>query len=811
MERFNEIDHNAITDTALAERMGMFRQFKKGKRLIESKKLEETHRKKIENQQAKEHLKTTEAMDRTLLDATTDADGRRLHALEQRERLQALEREIRRRVQADEQTTVDVEAYRLTGPHIHERTARGFLNEHDEELRQMKETELKERSERSTAVELDEWLIPAGDYAFDDGAVGLLPAAPTTTTSPDIPVPPLSDVMMSESPPSAMATGAGGGAPSSSSSSAKSSDGGHSAADTAAIRDLLGKSRVGKPAPKKLPAKPKPKPKAGADAPGFPFAASELPVWEGPSITNLTQNLLPRPQSNARIEGKQHQMGSASSNELRNTVVARVAIQEGQLGNPSRFPVVAGDKRRGRPSNQETVVDPTTGATRERLTRKVRTDRDVRRNQWYHDDDIIFYTETSKGQDKGVRIQPVTTTWAEFSKLGPGYVTETHYGRKVPFTRHDAGSKIATFIHLPGIRNNQWFRDTFNGGKLTKAQAERLSRLLTDKLPHRRVATVHAQADDVATRFAPVLQAEKDAKARRKALWEQRRQLLQRMEADELIRRDTAILVQEQLKREEDNDWTVDYTWWDEGFPDATDSPLPPMFATPTVEAPVSTPVAVAVAVPESSSTRIGEPPREVTYATTPRAFGAPLMAPRLPSPPLIPEISSSSAAAGIVTEPPKRSRVWSAADGIPKPRALPAPAPTVAVGAEATSAATTGGDIPVGTLARDLLDLPSDRQERIYSPIHEAMKRAGLHGRASVVRSPVPVIPTTTTEEDWWTESVRLLPELSTLHSSLKPYIKHDWTQWKRGHLTTAQFTNELRMRTQQTPDPSPAWALPK
>lgn len=450
-----------------------------------------------------------------------------------------------------------------------------------------------------------------------------------------------------------------------------------------------------------------------------------------------------RDLTNPRIPPKRLQMGSASSKELNELPLGASAYMSGQMGGARRLPILAGDKRKGRPSKEVYETDIDTGAIKARLTRNVRA-RDKFKDRTIYGEDIVVYTPTTKIYgDVGMtrqrgRIRPVTTTWAEFLKLAdrqPGWATTEVDGRRFPHMASEPGNpgQVATFIHLPGVRWTPYLRDKYTDGQLSIPEAKRLEELLTIKLPSRRSATVINQAEYVANLRLPLRFKQLAEAERKKMLQEEvqkRRDIIKSMHDQRLLLTKEAKQAAELLYHRPVEDWTIEYE---------DDEPLPPPQDPSTRDPsdPLYRPAIVTTrpVLPEDLGrlqARLGQLPPEAeraaqrtpTESTTFRAI-------RPATPP-----EEGAAAPPVLVNP------FFGVQG------------RVALDAESASSAGSEppapeGEVAVGGVSRDLLDIRKERQE-VYNELRGAYTRAGVMGRMSQVRPPVPPPePTERPEED--------------------------------------------------------------
>lgn len=134
------------------------------------------------------------------------------------------------------------------------------------------------------------------------------------------------------------------------------------------------------------------------------------------------------------------------------------------------------------------------------------------------------------------------------------------------------------------------------------------------------------------------------------------------------------------------------------------------------------------------------------------------------------------------------------------------------------TVEADPGGEIAIGGPPPDQVN-PGVRRLAIFTAIRRAYESVGLMNRGAYVRyqpEPNPTGPppramgTPRAEDDgWFDEVIGLVPDAADAPNWLRPYIRHDWEQWRRGRYGRDDMIQavEDRIRYPGIPPPVPRW----
>lgn len=474
-----------------------------------------------------------------------------------------------------------------------------------------------------------------------------------------------------------------------------------------------------------------------------------------------------------------------------------------------------GSGHRGRP-RKDVVIRKPDGTEVVNLISDVRPKRDFTKMPEYpgdlDDDDIVWFTETTQRRLNSGGIEtipgkmvPTTTTWREFKKGqskflgGNPYVTGPP-GREQPYMwdKNDVENfgPIGQFIWLPGMRNTPWFQEKFSthsmktlesgrpnpaykqkkarGIVLTRDEAVRWRRILTMAFPLRRAGSlfqnINTRLTDRYREHKLKLAQDEAERLDFEAMYEQALDVLteeERAEAIEFQR-------QAELRRKEEeenapNDLDINALDTPESY-DGLSEPSPAPVAAPAPGTLLVAPL-VDPALPSSSTDAFLRPaPRPpsapssppsvfVTRGDAPPPAGSPGAVPYVTTTVRLPEATAPKPGPKVVTKFQRQKnaiREHYRAQGIEvefesdsdSGGVTPPPEPAIAPTAG-------GGEVAVGSSGpRDILDVPSELQRTVYSPMFEAMKQSGVYGRPSQVRPPAP--PPTAPPQD----SPEYLPE---------------------------------------------------
>lgn len=324
---------------------------------------------------------------------------------------------------------------------------------------------------------------------------------------------------------------------------------------------------------------------------------------------------------------------------------------------------------------------------------------------------------------------------------------------------------------LPGARLTEEFMQELKRKPMTMAEAERQSFILTWQIPARLT---------VERRMAPASEKSRAEMTRRflEEINGPPRPAQPAAAAVDVAPTDTAPLPPVPDSPSSSNQWSLGSNPSFRGTP-----PPPAVLPRPGEQAAVSSNQTVARVIPPSDSPTTqalirGEvpPSQRVTRGrTTP---------PRSP-PTLVVEHRAT---------PPPDDPVWQ--------RARPAPS------TETHTGVVGSGEIPVGDLPRDILDLPRERQD-LFNQFRGAFVRAGVHGRMAQVRPPPTPPPS---QPEWWDDVTRLVPEAVDIPKSMYPYIHQSWNKWKQGKHPVQPgedrnefFQNDIRILMKSMPPPTP------
>jgi hypothetical protein len=286
-------------------------------------------------------------------------------------------------------------------------------------------------------------------------------------------------------------------------------------------------------------------------------------------LTGVHNMIPPREITNEVHSAAARKTGSKTSSELDQLPVdkkvvdatlpiPRRRVKKGEITAESSFNV-KGANRPGRPRDIVEIQEYNTihhahpARTRDFVQPVVR----------YHDDDLVWFTPTTKIRDStdptkviiktGQASPSITTTWGEMKNHADWTIADgSRRGERLPnvWKENDINNygTIAKFIHLPGVRLTKELHEMFRprqnkeGMTFTEKQAKRIKSLITDKYAGRLMGGARYVNDAIANMLSTDRKAREKAISDRKQIREQRRQEIEaeftrkRLEADERVR-----------------------------------------------------------------------------------------------------------------------------------------------------------------------------------------------------------------------------------------------------------------------------------